>query len=351
MRSDRTRRDLCPIDVDTQQWIDARASWILHQFGWERIHNCPAIVPTTEFFPDPFRESEAGAQVMLEQLCTYLGLDSSSIQLGFFYEGERVDGGPTAAGLFQQNEGPQFRVWIEYSVLSNPVGLAATMVHELCHVHLLGHGRLTSDEDDHEPLTDLLAIFLGLGVILANSVLRDTTERMGPFETWRIRRQGYLTMPMCGYALAMFAQIRGEQSPKWTNFLRPDVRDAFQKSQSYFQHYGLPDLRSVVATTARPKLFLAETINEDSVELDESDHQPQTSACHFCGVTLPRENPNRVCEECQASIAENQQDIEVDRQHDEAESRIKRIVFRGGCFLFVAIFVICALLDWLGILE
>src|SRR5688500_13895352 len=110
MPSDYLRRDLCPIDDDTQQWINARVSWIVHEFGCDRIRTCQAIVPTAEFFPAPFRGSKDDAQVMLEQLCGYLGIDSQPVQLRFFIEGDRADGGPTSAGLYQE-DGNQFLIW------------------------------------------------------------------------------------------------------------------------------------------------------------------------------------------------------------------------------------------------
>ena len=50
--------------------------------------------------------------------------------------------------------------------------LIATMSHELAHEYLIGQGRISGEEEDHEQLTDLLAVFLGFGVMLANSSLR-----------------------------------------------------------------------------------------------------------------------------------------------------------------------------------
>src|SRR2546429_487799 len=82
--------------------------------------------------------------------------------------------------------------------------LAATAAHELGHVLLLGQGRLSPDAEDHEQLTDLLTVFLGLGVFTANTRVRSASSHEGLTESFSIRRLGYLGQPQTGYALALF---------------------------------------------------------------------------------------------------------------------------------------------------
>lgn len=127
-------------------------------------------------------------------------------------------------------EGDKFLVSVEAANLDDPLALVATMVHELGHVHLLGHGRISNETEDHEPLTDLLTVYLGLGVITANSVIREAYLRVGEYSGWQVGRRGYLTMPIYGYALALFAQARGDDGAGWSRELRPDVRSAFNQS-------------------------------------------------------------------------------------------------------------------------
>jgi hypothetical protein len=44
---------------------------------------------------------------------------------------------------------------------ARPTALVATVAHELGHVLLLGEGRISAQQQDHEPLTDLLTVFFG----------------------------------------------------------------------------------------------------------------------------------------------------------------------------------------------
>jgi hypothetical protein len=110
------------------------------------------------------------------------------------------------------------------------------MAHELGHVHLLGHQRISPEDPDHEPLTDLLTVFFGLGVFSANSVIREHYWHAGQVSGWKIGRQGYLSMPVYGYALARFASSRREDGSGWSNRLRPDVRSAFKKSMRFLKN-------------------------------------------------------------------------------------------------------------------
>ncbi len=86
--------------------------------------------------------------------------------------------------------------------------MVATLAHELGHIHLLGHGRISDDVEDHEPLTDLLTVFFGMGIFTANAVMYEQYWENGVLSGWSMGRRGYLGMPVYGYALARFARLR-----------------------------------------------------------------------------------------------------------------------------------------------
>jgi hypothetical protein len=338
-------------DSDTKEWIDARSSFLLYQFGPQRVRLCPVILPTTEFFPRQFAETKEDACELLDRLCEFLQIDPQTVQLEVYRGGQRADGGMTPLGVYQQHD-DHFRIWVEGSQLDEPLELAATMIHELCHIHLLGHGRITEDFDDHEPLTDLATVFLGLGVITANATLRDVSWRGGGLEGWHINTRGYLTMQMYGYALALFSRVRGEDTPMWSKHLRPDVRHAFQKSLLYFEQNGLPEMRSVRTTTARPCTIGDDSPDDDSQWPPPSDSDTATEACTFCGQVLPDQDPaDGVCKKCQESIEENRAQIEAEEQAVAAAHQRSRTIIRGGLVLFLLLILVLAALDYLDFLE
>jgi len=170
-----------------------------------------------------------------------MGVDPGRVELALYGDQSPIPATSSFASTWQgtaglyQAVGDKFRISIEASHLGDPLSVVATMAHELGHVHLLGGGRLTGDEEDHEPLTDLLTVYLGLGVLTANSVVRESSWKDGNMSGWSISRCGYTDMRTYGYALARFARLRDEDAPPWSRQLRPDVRQAFRQSARFLQ--------------------------------------------------------------------------------------------------------------------
>ena len=70
-------------------------------------------------------------------------------------------------------------IWLEQTRLDEPDAVVSTLAHELGHVHLLADGRCDQNTPDHEPLTDLLTVYFGLGVFMANNAIREINWRSG----------------------------------------------------------------------------------------------------------------------------------------------------------------------------
>jgi hypothetical protein len=221
-------------------WVDRWWRWLEGQFGAERVRTAPVILPRPEYFPDPYHATESDARVLLDRVCGYMDLDPATIRMSLYDESDTLGENPIfgggrragTAGLYHA-EGGHYRIWIEAENLHDPLAMVATMAHELGHVHLLGHGRITPATEDHEPLTDLLTVFFGLGVFTANSVIRETYWHEGNYSGWSIGRRGYLGMSVYGYAFARFARSRGEDGSAWSRELRLDVRSAFKQAMRY----------------------------------------------------------------------------------------------------------------------
>lgn len=230
-----------PVSPEQKSWVDRRAAWLIEEFGAERILHTPVVLPTPTFFPDRFEGKEADVGPMLRRVCTFMGVDPSRVEI-YFYSTDDPELGPgfhlagdrkTAAGLY--HHGQTAHIGIARSQICQPMSLVATLAHELGHVLLLGDERISSEEEDHEPLTDLLTIFLGLGIFGANSAVSESNESLAGWHRWSISRLGYLAQPMWGYGLAVFAHHRGDSRPMWTRHLRPDIRTAFKSSLRWLE--------------------------------------------------------------------------------------------------------------------
>ena len=207
------------------------------------------VLPNDEFFPDPYDMSTDSAQRLFNWICTLMRVDPSSIVLDLFPDvadelrevvpvwSSRGQAKGCAAGIYYLPDelaaDKRAEIALQQSLLKEPAKLIATIAHEVGHAILLGGKLIATDTSDHEPLTDLLTVFVGLGIFGANSSahFRQFTEpgRQG----WSMSRLGYLGQEMFGYALAKFAIERGEPRPEWARFLSTNVRVYFKRSSDW----------------------------------------------------------------------------------------------------------------------
>jgi hypothetical protein len=232
----------CPVSPAEQRWIEDSLRWLVGKFGNDVLRR-PVVLPTPEFFPGAYTGTEEDVHRVVVLICGYLGVDPGRLEIEFFDESVNADllaslpafasSYDGAAGHYQQR-GDRAIISINSAEAGNPVSLVATIAHELGHVLLLGDQRIPADQQDGEPLTDLLTVFFGLGIFNANAAFDYSSHGGG----WRSQRTGYLTEPMFGYGLAAYAGLRGEPDPAWARHLDTNPRAYLRKGLRYLRQHG-----------------------------------------------------------------------------------------------------------------
>lgn len=179
----------CPVRPLEQDWIEQSMDWFVTQFGAARLHG-EVILPTEGYFPGVYRGTRDDIRSVLDRLCVHMGIDPARVEL----EHEAADDNPElagyvpihtqwsgAAGHHRTREGRSV-VGIRDEQAARPMALVATIAHELGHVLLLGDGRISAERKDHEPLTDLLTVFFGLGIFSANAAFEYSREARGGYD-------------------------------------------------------------------------------------------------------------------------------------------------------------------------
>ncbi|MBL9134734.1 MAG: hypothetical protein JNK85_02650 [Verrucomicrobiales bacterium] len=237
----RLRGPKCHIDSDEKQWIEERFLWLQGQFGWQPLQRAPLEFGSPTL-PSTWTPSyEAGAD-LLGRLCKFMLVDPSRIQLQYYAElepplpipvnYERQHSGP--AGLFIDEEGQdRLTIALDAGGIDRPRDLATTICHELAHVHLLADKRISRNAEDSEPLTDLLTVYFGCGILTANAAFQFEQWQSGNTAGWSARRQGYLSQEALGYALACYAWCRGERQPVWSRHLQESMAYYFDDALHY----------------------------------------------------------------------------------------------------------------------
>jgi hypothetical protein len=124
---------------------------------------------------------------------------------------------------------------INRSLLIDTLTLVASLAHQLGLVILLDGGHMQRDAKGIEPLTDLLTVYLGLGVFTANASRNFRKYQPDGRRGWSMSRLGFLSETVFGYALARFAKERGEVQPAWAKYLSTNLSAWFRQSAAWLR--------------------------------------------------------------------------------------------------------------------
>jgi hypothetical protein len=237
-------RPKLPITEDERIWVDEGFRHLSRMLGSGRMLSAEVILPTDEFFPDPYTPTELGLEAIFSRVCAYMDVQRNQVELSMIPDNSslvellpefshRSDG---PAGLHYGSTKDELpMIAVSPSNLKDPLMLVATLAHELGHVILLDGGHLARDAEDMEPLTDLVTVFLGLGIFTANSARRFRQYQNDTRRGWSMSRLGYLPEEVFAYALARFAKDRGEDEPAWAAHLSTNLKVWFRKSAAWLK--------------------------------------------------------------------------------------------------------------------
>ena len=241
-----------PVEDRERQWIEKMLAWCAEQFGHEAVQ-AEVLTPTPSFFPGSYRGTPDDVLEVVDLVRAHLRIDPAEIAVRLYDGRPPVQPADLGAGRPTPAAGPNAAPGLgggsryqsiagHYSVRNgvgviavgmdnarDPRRVVAVAAHELCHHKLLYHGLASTDERDHEPLTDLATVFFGLGIFTANAAFTFSQGSGG----WRRQQLGYINQPMFGYALARTAWLRGEHDPAWARHLDTNPRGYFKRAMRY----------------------------------------------------------------------------------------------------------------------
>jgi tetratricopeptide (TPR) repeat protein len=233
----------CPVSEEKREWLEQCFLWLTGTFGKEKTRERRVLVPDVSDFPIQYTGHASAALDSLRIIALQMELDPEDIRLDVYKEGQSsidmggvfggryflqgADGQKHSNGLyFGKKEDGKYHIGLEEKRLKDPVGLVATLAHELSHIKLLGEGRL---EKNNEDLTDLTSVVFGLGIFNANAAFRTNSD----YDSWSWSRSGYLSQMEWSYALALFAHLRGETDPSWAKYLTRNVKADLKRSLNF----------------------------------------------------------------------------------------------------------------------
>ena len=168
-----------PLDPPEKLWVEQGLTWLVRTFGVERLKKPPVILPTPDFFPDPYdpvRGSDDDARALLRRVCLRRRRSRPRRPSG-------LPGAPDA----EKPEGREV-IFVVRESLTRPEYFVSRMARGLAKVRLIDDGKMAPDHPDLPRMADLAAVYLGLGVFVANHIFQR-----GVFPGWDLRRPGPCT--------------------------------------------------------------------------------------------------------------------------------------------------------------
>ena len=230
-----------PIDDDELEFQLATYKWIRREFGTKPGE---LVLPTRERFPPSPNQGEARVADLFGHVKRAAGMEDWPCELRPgagerpAYVGTglllRHEGAAPPCGTFQvmEADGRQ-TVVITYSptLAGETSALVATFAHELAHYRMsTSKSAPPGGWELHELHTDLLAVWLGFGLFLANSARSFAQFQSAGEMGWAARTQGYLSEGALVTALALAERLAGRDpiaaAPYLKDYLEKDMRRA-----------------------------------------------------------------------------------------------------------------------------
>ena len=229
-----------PLDYERRKYFENNILCLVDDFSETQIENRKVFLPTENDFPIKWNQSEENAIEVLKIVSKNIQLDFDEIEIDYYIEGvtEMNTGSSpiflendeneslTSSFYFGRNEQGKYEIGINKKYLGFPETLTATIAHELSHVKLLGENKI---QENDEYLTDLATVFFGFGIFGANASFQFYQEN----DRWGYSSGGYLKFDEWAYCLALFAFLREEDEPEWSNYLNPTIKKEFNRCLKY----------------------------------------------------------------------------------------------------------------------
>ncbi|MDC1142718.1 hypothetical protein OAU50_06475 [Planctomycetota bacterium] len=151
-----------PVDDAIREWTDERLDWLKENFGSDSLSR-PVVEPTEEFFPFNWQPDAESLVNLLGTLSAYAGVDPERLGLTVV---ENTGAEPPPAII---KEGGKLILPVESSELRDINVVSSILIRKLMFIRLLDAG-VDERESDLPLLSELTAVYLGLGIFCANTV-------------------------------------------------------------------------------------------------------------------------------------------------------------------------------------
>ena len=234
------------LDEGSTLWIFEAYAWAFRNFGSDILHHDTILVtPSNRHFPEQARSAEEIVSTSFQRVIAYAGMQNWPCQpVPVTACSEQP---VTAIQISHAPRGPAAAISVSGASTNIPVAFDAHQVrkpHVLIAIfaqELAKHLGATAQEippggEQLRPVAyDLLAVFMGFGLFLANSALEVGKGGCSGCGV-SVQRLGNLTEEEATYALAVFCALKDIQADEVEPHLKKTLRAFFRKAVKEITH-------------------------------------------------------------------------------------------------------------------
>lgn len=230
------------LDEPSVQWLFDVYAWALRHLDAGVFYgHTQLIVPDGRFFPGQADSPQAMAELILGHVGRHAAMGHWPCRVLDYRQCPEqtparvaIEGTPRRAGAAPPAEiATEERLLVQYdpAMLRNPEAQIASFAQVLAHyLAALATEPPPGGEENWPHTTEVVAIFLGFGLMFANSAFNVRIQRCGSCAPPPVDRQAVLSQYDTTYALAIFCALKGILASQVTPYLKASLRGYFRRA-------------------------------------------------------------------------------------------------------------------------
>ena len=232
--------------LDRRPLLDeAYAGWMFDVYAWALSNFDPVmfrdetqlVTPSNQHFPGRASSPEEMANLIFDRVIAYAGmqhwplklLPPGSCVLETVAEARMVTSARGSRAAAAEVATASMTISYDPDYLNNPEAMIAVFAHTLAHYLGTSAKRPPPGGTENWPhVTEILAVFLGFGLMFANTAL--VLPRGGCCGGPVVRRQAYVSQDDITYALAIFSALKGLPQNQVSKHLKKSLRGHFKQA-------------------------------------------------------------------------------------------------------------------------
>ncbi len=229
------------LDEASVWWLFDIYAWALKNFGSDIFYGeTILVVPSNEHFPGREQSVSGMARLIFEQVRQHAGLDHWPCRLD---DPERFDPEARprlilqgairgAKGIAPEgSEGQGLAFTYDPNLIGNPEALIASFAQSFAHfLGSMAEEQPPGGQENWPHVTEVLGVFMGFGLMLANSAFKAPTGGCGSCAGPAAERTSFLSQYDVTYALALFAVLKGIPNKDVLRHLKKPLRPFFKRA-------------------------------------------------------------------------------------------------------------------------